>query len=178
MKQLISVVGEVTISKVVKNKKYKLGVYHNTITKVLANGLVGFLGEVFMSSTVNQSPYIPSYVGIGVGSSGSESDFNKASLVNEFTSPSGTVTRYMISSKELNLGDNNISSISLRAFIAPGDLDPGTQIRELGLFADSSGQNMLSRVELSEAIVKGAGSGIDILWNIIIGPGQDEVTIL
>lgn len=189
MHQLINIIGEVTITKSINNQVIYQGKHHNTITKRMATGLVSFLSSYFNSnSNLNQSDYIPKYIGVGTQSSDATNtpDFHRLKLIEEYTEgPEGNKVpyRYEIVSKEPNLPSTSdqVSSVSFRAFISPGDMKDGTIIKELGLYTDKSGPTLLSRVAIDDPdkwIKKEAGSGIDITWNILVVPNKDIINTI
>ena len=182
MNQTISIKGEVIVTQRASNGKVINKItYHNTITKRLATGISNYLASYFTRRGSDAIPYIPSYVAVGDGVKNSNSPLQntfseRTGLDGEYLDDSNSKHRYVISNKEPgSLSDENYSSVSFRTFISSDDLRDGYVIREIGLFSDSSGNTLLSRVVIDEpGLVKKQGSAIDILWNLLIRPDSAD----
>lgn len=182
--QPIGVVGVVTITKKTSSGTVLRRLKHrNTITKRMATGIVTFLYGALTGSnaSIRASQYLPSYIGVGdFNSYDNGTDFDgRYRLGNEYkgSDTSEEPYRYPITSKEYNTTQTTYASVSFRTFISSGDLSDGYEIKELGLYSDATGDTLLARVQLEDEdiVTKDPGTGIDILWNVIIAPGNDQV---
>lgn len=182
MNQTISIKGEVIVTQRASNGKVIDKItYHNTITKRLATGISNYLASYFTRRGSDAIPYIPSYVAVGDGKKNSNAPLQntfseRTGLDGEYLDDSNSKHRYVISNKEPgSLSNENYSSVSFRTFISSDDLRDGYVIKEIGLFSDSSGNTLLSRVVIGEpGLEKKQGSAIDILWNLLIRPDSAD----
>ena len=92
-----------------------------------------------------------------------------------------TPFRFAVDSKIVNLGgaDKVYSSITIRAFIPANSLYSGYQIKSLGLYSSPTSETLLSKITLepTDYVTKEDGTGIDVTWDLVIAPGNDEAGV-
>lgn len=184
-RQCIQVIGEVIITTIHGVNKTTRK-FRNSITNLMASNIVDFLAGIVNTNN------IPRYIAAGVGSTSeanfSTSDFNRnpRGLVEEYTNSAGANNRYIITSRVPSIS-SEYAKVEYKAFIAPDGMRDGTEITELGLFStnglsdnDTNNNTMLARVRFNEGtpLIKTAGTAIDISWNIIILPSNNDITTI
>lgn len=150
--------GNVTL-KLAKDKKIlKVIKLNNTGTLNLLRGIALYLLKY---PNIN---LLPSFMGIG--GDAETIAINSNSLKDEFTRRRVVVIRHNI--ENLIEDDEHIGYQAKYSASFPSEFVSGKVIKEIGLFADQSGDTLLARISIDEGIQVEAGLSLIVEWRINI----------